>query len=76
MAKSLKNYTRISSKWPWKDFGNWNLSFSFGGGTAPMSRRLNVVVRYPPLLRVMGRNGETSTPRGPTIRSSPIVWIS
>jgi len=32
--------------------------------TAPTSRRLNVMVRSPLLLRVVGRNGETTTPEG------------
>jgi len=27
-----------------------------------------------PSFREVGRNGETTTPRGPTIRSPPIVW--
>jgi len=43
--------------------------------TASTFRRLNVVVRSPPLFREVSRNGETTTPRGPTIRSSPIVWF-
>jgi len=40
------------------------------------SRRLNVVVvvRSPPLSREVGRNGETTTPRGPTIRSPPSLF--
>jgi len=36
---------------------------------APMSRRLYVVAQTPPLLREVGRNGETSFPRGLTNRS-------
>jgi len=28
-----------------------------------------------PSIREVGRNGETTTPRGPTIRSLPIVWF-
>jgi len=39
------------------------------------SRHLNVVVRSPPLLRKVGWNGKTTSPRGPTIRSPPIAWI-
>jgi len=46
---------------------------TFDVGTAPTSRRFNVVVRFPPL-REVGQNGETTTPKGPTIRSPPIVW--
>jgi len=41
---------------------------------APTSRRFNVVVRSPPLSREVGRNGETTTPRSPTILVAPIVW--
>jgi len=37
--------------------------------------RLNVVVRSQPLLREVGRNGETISPRGSAIPSLPIVWI-
>jgi len=43
---------------------------------APTSHRLNVVVRSPSLYREVGRNGETTTPRGLIIRSPPIVWIT
>jgi len=38
--------------------------------SAPTSRRLNVAVS----IREVDRNGETITPRGPTIRSPPILW--
>jgi len=36
---------------------------------APMSHRFIVVVQSPLFCRVMGRNGEATFPRGPTIRS-------
>jgi len=36
--------------------------------SAPTSRRLNVVVRSPPLSREVDRNGGTTTPRGQTVR--------
>jgi len=39
----------------------------------PKSRCLNVlVVRSPPLLPEVGRNGRTTPPMGPIIRSPPI----
>jgi len=37
--------------------------------SAPTSRRLNVVCGPRPSIREVGRNGETTTPKGPTIRS-------
>jgi len=43
--------------------------------TALTSRRLNVVVQSPLLLREVGLNGETTTPRVPTIRSLSIVEL-
>jgi len=42
--------------------------------TAPTSRLIIVVVQSPLLFRVVGRNGEATFMRGPTIRSPPIVW--
>jgi len=44
--------------------------------TTPTSRRLIVVVRFPPLYREVGRNGNTTISRGQTIRSPPIIWNS
>jgi len=31
-------------------------------------------MRPRPSIRKVGRNGETTTPKGPTIRTPPIVW--
>jgi len=41
---------------------------------APTSRRLIVVVQSLLFFHVVGRNGERTFSRSPTIRSSPIVW--
>jgi len=50
-------------------------NLSGGGATPPLLfHRLNVVVRSPHLSREVGRSGDTTTTRGPTIQSSPIVW--
>jgi len=42
--------------------------------SVPTFRRLSVVVRLSLLLRVMGRNGETTFRRGPTIWLPPIIY--
>jgi len=63
---------------PFRGMGAWsNSTETQQSGHTPRSgptfRRLNVVVRSPPLYRQVGRNGETTIPRGPTIQSPPIV---
>jgi len=43
-------------------------------GGESKSRRFNVVKRSRPSILEVGRNGKTTTPKGPTIRSPPKVW--